>query len=134
MSDQFDALTTSDEMDLEGEGLQPQTLNFVISNAEITDKETGRLVSVTFENGEALGFPVNATFWLKHTNEQAERIGRSNLKRLGKAAGLGSAFALDNLIGMVVSAYVNEDDSGFARVSRFGAPIVEESDVEEADL
>ena len=128
MSESY-TFSTADELDLEGEGFQPQTGEFVVTKAEIVEHENGQRWQLTFEPVDAsaiVGLPggkVKDSGYLSHKDpdSQANRIGRSILKRIGKTITGSAKFQLGELEGKTVVATVREDDAGFVRISRYNA-------------
>src|SRR5690606_18250770 len=96
-----------------------QDADFEITNVEVEDKDNGRQIIVTFENNDVLPYPVRERYWLTHTNEDAQRIGRGGIKRLFKAVYGSPRGSINGLRGNRVRAHVREDADGFPRLSRF---------------
>lgn len=123
METTFDPTT---ELDLEGEGLQPWTGEWEITNATIDSNDNGQrwVVEMQPADGEEveglIGNTARDSGYLTHVDrEDLVKIGKGNLKRLGQAV-LGTAqFSLTDLIGERVIARVTEDSSGFARIGRY---------------
>jgi len=115
---EFETLSASDEMDLEGEGIQTIRADFTITNAEVEDLENGRTARITFENLEVFGGPITRGFWLTHENEKAVRVGRGQLKTIGKHVLGTQKYALSQLIGESISAELYDND-GFADLRRY---------------
>lgn len=123
METTFDPTT---ELDLEGEGLQPWTGEWEITNATIDSNDNGQrwVVEMQPADGEEveglIGNTARDSGYLTHVErEDLVKIGKGNLKRLGQAV-LGTAqFSLTDLIGERVIARVTEDSSGFARIGRY---------------
>ena len=109
-----------DELDLENEStITPQRANFEVTDVEILEKENGKLARVEFSNLDVLPYPISETFWLRHTNEKAQKIGRGGLKRLFKAAFGEPKGTVANLMGLTISGWVKEDANGYTRLSSF---------------
>lgn len=115
-----------DELDLSGEGLQPTTGIFVITEADVVAHANGQRWVITYEPEEVIeGLPggkAKDSGFLNHvSNEDAARIGRSILKRIGKAALGQDKFPMSALKGARVRATVSEDDAGFTRMGRYAS-------------
>lgn len=128
MSDAAESTYVSpeDELDFSGDGIQTQSLDFLIVDAGIIDVDQGQKWEATFEPAD--GQEIDGLFnnqvrdngFLSHDErDDLVRIGRSVLKRLGQAAGLGASFSVAALKGCVVNAQLSEDDGGFARMRRY---------------
>jgi hypothetical protein len=116
------SFTADDEIDLSNEfSFEAKRIDAVeITDVDVDERENGTRLVVTFEGGE-LPYPVRESFWLSHTNEDAQRIGRAQLKGLFKAATGQPKAAPSALRGTQVSPYAKEGDDGRIRLSSFRA-------------
>lgn len=136
------AVSIDDELDFEEDGFQPVRADFQITDVEFTEAKSGNgtQLVVTFENEEAVAFPIADRFWFFYNNPENEdeknlrvqNMGRGQIKRLYKAAlGVTKASPSD-LVGAAVSAEAWEDDAGFLRIGRYRA--AEGSDDDDLDV
>jgi len=136
LTEDFD-LTADDELDLTGEGLEPQRANFQILEAKQTTKENGILAEISFKalDDDVMGYPITETFWLEHKNpnqkpkgKRPQDIGRGMLKRLFTSVYGQPSGSLSGLQGRYVSCWLKEDQRGFATVGSFQKAEVEEEE------
>lgn len=126
-------LDPSTELDLSGEGLEPTTATWLISNVIVEETQPGCIRAVvTFTAQEPINgmdtFEVEDRYWTAHTNpndkpkgRRPQDIGKSNLKRLFNTVFGTPSGAIASLEGQYVTATVREDDAGFRRIGRFKA-------------
>jgi hypothetical protein len=115
-------VTAQDEYDLSDAGEPQRELLFNITGFETkTTGDEGENVRHVFTlESDELPFPVKVSEWFVHSNETAQRIGRSNLKRLANAASGSPRYSGDGtpVVGAQVIATMYEDDAGFRRIKR----------------
>lgn len=130
-----EVLDPTSELDLADEGFSTPRMLWTITEAEfagvdedgdeVEDLRDAERISanITFEaevDGNDVDFTVFYTF--KHPNEQAQQIGRGQLKRLFIAAFGQPKGQITDLIGKKVSAEGGEDNRGFRTLKRLRAP------------
>jgi hypothetical protein len=108
-----------DELDLSDAGIVAARFDFDITDVALEATENGKSLRITFENKEAVDFPIKMGLWLQHSSEKAQQIGRGQIKRLGKVALGEEKFAPSALVGCSVSAVLYENEDGFANVKNF---------------
>lgn len=125
-------ITPDQELDLSDYGLQPFTDNFLITDAGIEEHENGRRWFVELEpqtelekaeelpggvvrEGGFLSVSPDADY---DDPEMLVRIGVGTLKRFFKAVFNQEHGAIEEMIGEMVNARVQDDGSGFPDVSR----------------
>lgn len=115
------AVTPENEFDLTGAGEPERELLFDITGFERVEKEEGQVRHVFTLQNDELPFPIKFSEWAVYTpNEQAQRIGRGNLRKLAIKATGAATYGTDGqpVVGAKVLATVFEDDSGFRKVKR----------------
>jgi hypothetical protein len=133
MSENADLSTLDphDELDLEGEGLQPFEDDFLIVSATINDdNENGRRWQIELQpttEVEAMedvpGDTVRDGGFLTHDDRpELVNIGKGSLKRVFKAAFGAASGSIADLEGKMVHARVSEGKTGFAQVRNYGPP------------
>lgn len=124
-TEESEVISAGEEIDLSGEGLQEGRYIFLVDGYEVIEKPNGVLHQFTFVNDEALPFgSLDQGFWFTHSNEDAQRIGRGQLKRLVRSATGQVKYNSRTgtpVIGRNVSAVLYEDDNGFMRLKGFRA-------------
>lgn len=121
MSDEFSnamGSTTEEEFDFSGDGITKGNYELTITDAEVVEKDNGKLLNVTFES-PSLNFPITKGYWVEHSNPKAASAGRGQLKRIYGAALGQPKGAPAALKGRKVQATVGEDAQGFATISGF---------------
>ncbi len=141
-------LDPSTELDLSGEGLEPTTATWLISDTIVEETAPGCIRAVvTFTAQEPINgmenFEIVDRYWTAHTNpndkpkgRRPQDVGRSNLKRLFNAVFGTPSGSPAALTGNRVTATAREDDAGFRRIGRFkpGPDTPIGNDVEEVSL
>lgn len=104
-------ITADDEMDFTNDGIQEQRAVFQITKATRQRKNGGDILAVlqyTALDTEIIGFPITETYWLAHSNPQAERIGRSRIKPVFNALFGAPTGEFNALVGKYVSMWLKE--------------------------
>lgn len=117
MSDDLN-LPVADEEDFASDGIQEKDVTVSISGFErIVNDNGNRAIALTF-TGSDLPFDITQREWTQHTSEVAQRIGRSNNKKVALAA-TGTTMLGASVIGAIVGARLYEDKQGFVRLKNF---------------
>ena len=104
-------ITADDEMDFTNDGIQGQRAVFQITRATRQRKNGGDILAVlqyTALDNEIVGFPITETYWLAHSNPQAEKIGRGNIKKVFNALFGAPTGPFNDLVGKYVSMWLKE--------------------------
>lgn len=114
--------STQDEvLDFSNDGIQTEEKLWEITGSEIESTDNGKRWVVEFSNPDQ-SFPQTERYWLEHENEDAQRIGRGQAKRLAIVLTGSPQVAPSKVMGMKVLATISEDKkTGFARLNRFKA-------------
>ena len=113
-------ITADDEMDFTSDGITGQRAVFQITRATRQRKNGGDILAVlqyTALDNEVVGFPITETYWLAHSNPQAEKIGRGRIKPVFNALFGAPTGPFNNLVGKYVSMWLKEGKDGRATVS-----------------
>lgn len=110
--------STSDELDFSNDGVQTEEKLWTITSAEVESTENGKRLVVEFET-EGANFPQTQRYWLEHENEDAQRIGRAEAKRLATAITGSPRMDPTKIVGQKVLATIKEDKKGFVRLNMF---------------
>lgn len=110
--------TAAEEFDYSGDGIVKAEHEFTITGFEIEAKGNGTQHKLTYET-PALGYPVKVGYWVEHSNPQAAKAGRGNLKRIAQAALGQPKMSAASIVGATLLATVSEDEAGFAKIEKF---------------
>lgn len=115
-----DVFSAQEEFDVSDASSLP-VLNDVlltITDFEVVEKEEGKTAHrITFESSE-LPFPVRKNYWFQHPNQQAQSIGRAELKKIALAATGSARYNTTSLLNQQIIGSVSEDAAGFPQVKR----------------
>lgn len=118
MSDGLMESAESETFDFTEDGLKTQDVVLTVVEFVAEQKDNGILHKITLDTNGAVGYPIIYTGWVKHTNQKAQEIGRSSLKRFANAALGQPKYTPESIKGARVLAEMYEDDSGFAKIRK----------------
>jgi len=133
MSENYaDSLSTEQELDLSGEGLQRTRAVFEITDTELNPSKSGQgtVLHISFEATEPVdeieGFRADSWLTVRHVKKAVAKGGMGQLKRLFIAVFGTPEGSISGLVGRQVSAEVWEDQEGFRRIGRYQPVTAEE--------
>lgn len=118
MTDELMESAEAETFDFSEDGLKTQDAVLTVTEFVVETKDNGIQHKLVLDTGGVVGYPINYTGWVKHTNPKAQEIGRGSLKRFATAALGQPKYNAENIVGARILAEIYEDDSGFAKIRK----------------